>query len=46
MQPIRTASELKVRIIIPVEITVTLYKRISQKAKELKTLGMILESIA
>jgi len=46
LQPIRTISELQVRIIIPVETTVTLYKRISQKAKELKTLGMTFEAIA
>jgi len=46
LQPIRTVAELQIRIIIPIETTVTLYKRISLKAKGLKTLGMTLEAIA
>ncbi len=46
MQLIRTVSEIKTKIIIPVQTTVILYKSISQKAKELHKLGMSFEAIA
>ena len=46
LQPIQTVAELQVRIIVPIETTITLYKRISLKAKGLKTPGMNLETLA
>ena len=46
MQPIRTAAEITVQIKIYPVRRVYLYQKYSQKAKELRLLGMSYEQIA
>ena len=46
MQPIRTAAEIKAQIKIYPVRRVYMYQKFSQKAKELRLLGMSYEQIA
>jgi DNA-binding NarL/FixJ family response regulator len=46
VQPIRTASEMPVRIKIPNSLRVPLYQKLAQKVEELHILGMPLKAIA
>ena len=46
MQPIRTAAEIKAQIKIYPVRRVYLYQKFSQKAKELRLLGMSYQQIA
>ena len=45
LQPIRTAAEISVKIIIETENTIPVYQKISAKVKELHALGMSFQAI-
>lgn len=45
-EPIRTAAELEVKIVLPPLINVALYHKIREKVAALHTLGMSLAAIA
>ena len=46
LQPIRTAAEISAHILIYPVLRVYMYQKYSQKAKELRLLGMSYEQIA
>ena len=46
MQPIRTASEIQLKIIIQPLQRIPLYQKLAKKVAELHTLGMPLKKIA
>lgn len=45
LQPIRTASEITVRIVIPPVRRTPLYQKLAQKAGEIRLLGMSFQAI-
>lgn len=46
MQPIRTASEITVKIIIQPLYQISLYQKLAEKVRELYALGMTFREIA
>jgi len=46
MQPIRTISQIKLTIKIPIENSISKYKILSSKVKELKALGLSYRKIS